>query len=270
MAASRSRCLASRCLLAALATAAATPDCSAAAARNATKVALILRITNDGEPLTDYWKAISCAAIVGIRHANARDGRVVPELASITGPALTPLVYDSRSNAHGGLSAYEAAVKRVGAAAIVGPARSATAKPMGVMQSVDSVPSVSYWASSPQLSDQSAYPFFNRVFHDDNYMAKVTIGALRVLGWRHFSLLRADDAYGAGLEEALTVDAQLQQVELSRIARLRVGGTAQETDAAVRMLVGGSNVIVMIVFEIDMPAVTLTLSLWPSALIPDP
>ena len=129
---------------------------------NVTRLGLMVRLSGtDGESLGPTWSAISCGALLGANHVNARDGRIVPALSEL--PATTPyidtLVLDSASTPRGGIQAYRDGISR-GAAAFVGPARSSTARAVASLSSIDEVPIVSFWASAPQLGQNDFYSYF--------------------------------------------------------------------------------------------------------------
>ena len=54
--------------------------CAVPAVKNLSRVGLLMRLSLGGEPLDDSWKGVGCAAIVAIKHANERNGAIVPEL----------------------------------------------------------------------------------------------------------------------------------------------------------------------------------------------
>eukprot|EP00966_Prymnesium_polylepis_P183265 4247097-Prymnesium_polylepis.1 len=83
------------------------PGCSAArmsAFQNAT-LALLLRLSDPTGSLGDYWQGVGCAAVLAVRHFNARNGTVVPSLAAEHGGLrLRELIFDTGSVAAGGIS----------------------------------------------------------------------------------------------------------------------------------------------------------------------
>jgi len=136
-----------------LAVASATDACASSFRPEA--FALLMRLTSGDTPLSDLWGGVACSALLAIEHANRGNGSIVPELARArTAPALEALLYNTRSEPATGVRKYREA-RGAGAVAVVGPARSAVSQPLAYLGAEDSVPLVSHWSSSPDLSDQS-------------------------------------------------------------------------------------------------------------------
>ena len=171
-------------------------------------LALLLRLTSGGVTLGPTLSAISCAATLAVKHANARNGSIVPALANLpaAAPLIHPLFYDTESVEQGGLAAYRSAYN-AGAAAIVGPARSAVSTTVSLLSAIDDIPTISYWSSSPALSDDVLYRTFSRTYPSDESPTPAAAEWLLGQGWTHISILYVGDSYGAGYRNALALAA---------------------------------------------------------------
>lgn len=159
--------------------------------QNLTRLGLMMRLhDSNGESLGGTWQAISCGAVLGVADFNARNGRIVPELASLdpSSPQIATLILDSNSSARGGIEAYRAGASW-GAAAFVGPAKSATSQPVASLASIDEVPVVSFWASAPHLANNDYYSYFSRVYPSDSLPATAIVQWAIDSGWHHLSIL---------------------------------------------------------------------------------
>jgi hypothetical protein len=213
--------------------------------RNGTLLALMMRLTSSGVQLGSQWRAIACGATLAVKHANARDGRIVPQLATIPEnvPKITALMMDSRSNELGGITAYRAALA-AGAAAIVGPAKSLTSKAIGPLANVDRMPLMSFWASAPELADNRlctlataqseiccprrvtshfcaavrADGTYSRTYPSDVNPLESIAEYVRGQGWRFISVVHVHDTRAHAYRTAFGVVAQRVGVTVQRTA----------------------------------------------------
>ena len=228
-------------------------------------VALLMRLTSGDTPLSDLWGGVACSAMLAIEHANRGNGSIVPELAGArTEPALEPLLYNTRSEPATGVRVYREA-RAAGAVAVVGPARSAVSQPLAYLGAEDSVPLVSHWSSSPDLSDQSLYPTFHRTFASDADSAAAIVTILKHFDWGHFSLLHVADLYAYGYAQKIGERATECGMQVDTTAIFAYGDRVSAAQA-VRKLAPQpgqpgqetpvrANIIVLIAFENDLPAI---------------
>ena len=156
-----------------------------------------MRLSRQGTSLGANWAAISCAALLAIADANNGSGRVIALLANRTNSSrrLQPLIFDSGSTSSGGVRAYRQALS-AGAAAIVGPARSIVVESVGTLGAIDRIPQIGFWASSPGLSDASAYPYFSRTYPSDALASLFVARLFYSFGWQNVFFLNQADSYG--------------------------------------------------------------------------
>ena len=131
-------CLASCALILLLAT-----IHSAAAAKTA-QLGLILPHTNDGAPLSgNAWQQVVCATLIALAHVNGRNDSVVPEMQTMTAnlTLLNGSLYDSGYSVTPAIISYFQ-MRKDGAVALVGPARSAVSKQLAQFAKIDHIPQV--------------------------------------------------------------------------------------------------------------------------------
>ena len=86
-----------------------------------------------------------------------------------------------------------------GAVAIAGPARSEVSRTVAQLAGVDQIPLLSFWASSPTLSDTATYPYFGRTYPSDEMLAYTLLELWEEFGWRSIGVLHVIDAFTSGL-----------------------------------------------------------------------
>ena len=120
---------------------------------------MLMRITDGGVPLGTTWEAITCAALLAVQHANARDGRIVAALSGLPSSDRLDLqysIFDTGSTPASALQAYQSA-KGDGAHAILGPAKSTTSEAVALHAgaNMDALTQLSYWVPDSNLWDPS-------------------------------------------------------------------------------------------------------------------
>ena len=115
---------------------------------------------------------------------------------------------DTASTRRGSIFALNSAFQEDGATAIVGPDTSSQCETLSLLGAIYDLPLVSYWYSSPTLSNRGEFPFFSRTYASDAETVLALPVALQHFGWRAVSLLydgleEYTDAYAAGLRSSL-------------------------------------------------------------------
>lgn len=88
--------------------------------------------------------------------------------------------------------------------AVLGPTFSSVAEPTALIASAAQVPMLSYFASSPELSNNLRYPFFTRTYPTDGTAARILTRFLydssvfKDEDWNHVAVVYRDDAFGQG------------------------------------------------------------------------
>ena len=182
--------------MAAVAAALASPEVSNHSAPRVVRVALLQRMSdarlktlescNDAAGkweggtcwMGEGWQAAAAAGLAAANDFNARIGSYVPQFASETMQAcdvqLSVSVVDSGSTATVTMGALtERLFTPSSPDLVVGPARSEVAQQAATLLGTEAIDTLlmSYWASSPRLSDQSLYPRFMRTYPTDEATA---------------------------------------------------------------------------------------------------
>ena len=128
--------------------------------------------------LGEGWQASAAAGLAAASDFNARVGTYVPQFASEAMQScdvqLSVSVLDSGSTASvtmGELT--ERLLTPYAPDLVIGPPRSEPAQQAATLLGTGSIdtPQVSYWASSPKLSDKTLYPRFMRTYPTDQATA---------------------------------------------------------------------------------------------------
>ena len=118
-------------------------------------IGLLHRWNASGVELSDEWKQVACAAVLGVRHAAQRNGAVVAALSSIpAGHNFSSVSFDTGSAAQLGLAAWREALA-AGSQFVVGASLSTVSTPLALNGAVDRMPQISYWSSAVALSDNT-------------------------------------------------------------------------------------------------------------------
>ena len=149
----------------------------------------------------------------GCARAGGRRARLAPLAMQQCGVQLSVSVLDSGSTE---ASAMGKLTQRLFTPdkpdVVVGPARSAVALPTATILGVEAVDTlqISYWASSPLLSNKALYPRFMRTYPTDQATTVATCDFWKTtMGYTNAAVIYENDAYGEGFKESL-VEACLQ------------------------------------------------------------
>ncbi|KAL1498923.1 hypothetical protein AB1Y20_013444 [Prymnesium parvum] len=159
---------------------------------NNVTIGFIHRITSGGTPIP-FWQRVTCAGLMAIRDANARDGSIVAEFANLT-KTYTALSTDSQSIEIGAIQGYKTCLA-AGVKGIVGPARSATNLQVAYLGRFDKMVTIGTWTSSPILSNAETFPYLARVYHSDTIRATRIVEVIEYFNWTRFAIIHVDDAW---------------------------------------------------------------------------
>ena len=225
------------------------------------KVALLLRLTDSrsNSNLGDFWISVGCLAILGVNDFNARNNSVVPELAggnlSSSSLQMSKVIFDTTSVGKGGIKAYRNALA-ASAHGVVGAARSAASTPVANLGSIDKIPQISYWSSSPALSDKSSYSHFARTFPSDAETGKFLMTVISHFGWKFLGAVYVVDPFAQGLINVM----QAWPVNNPGGASIpfavshTAGDTLSVLTAVAALKASGLNIIVFITLDADVGA----------------
>lgn len=218
---------------------------------------LLFRLNSSGVPLSIYWTGVGCAGLLAVQHFNARDARVVPQLANLTSAMqLQSIVLDTDSVEVGGIRAYRSALA-AGVHGLVGPSRSAVCQPTAQLGALDSLPQLSQWASSPSLSEKSIYSHFGRTYPSDALSGTLLMRTMTSFGWRKAGVIYINDLYAQGLVDVMHSwsFANPDGVRIALAKSFAYGDGEGAVEAVAELAASGLNIIVFIVFDEDLDAV---------------
>lgn len=90
---------------------------------------------------------------------------------------------------------------------VIGPTFSYEAVHVAKLLEVFEIPLISYFASSPKLSDKSKYLYFSRTIPSDTFQTKAIVDLLKYFNWTYVSVLYSGESYGLTGFEALKQEA---------------------------------------------------------------
>ena len=208
---------------------------STGACLDVASIGLLHRLTFEGGLETgDYWHGVACAAELAVRHVNERNGTVVPELARLNRWQLHSVSIDYANFQLGGMASYRKA-KELSVPMLVGPATSAVSSVMGLEATIDGIPMLSYWASSPTLADKSLYGTFGRTFPSDSLQAVRLVKALKHYAWTFICIVYIADTYGRNFNRIFTDAAKAAGIQIVTSVSFE-GNDEAATRRAVRAL----------------------------------
>lgn len=169
-------------------------------------------------------RIIAGASMLAVEHFNSRNGTVLPALASEQIANCNVTLNMSLHNTFA--SPYEGVrlvrdLRRGGETlldAIVGPTFSAVATSASIAASIDSIPMVSYWATSPELDRFGIYPYFMRTIPSDAMAAVAAVAWFVRNKWQRVGVISVDDSYGRGYSTALVKECTRQRVTCESVS----------------------------------------------------
>ena len=201
-----------------------SPNVSSSGASDAVKMLLLYRkTTTDREFMGDTWKSVVWAALRAASDFNNRDGSILPHLPAAIGSCskhINVTSRDTRSSRSTSINTAYRFVNDVCASqeqssedmenkkgkvhVVVGPARSACSTAVSLLAGIDRVPVISYWSTSPSLSNREEYPFFFRTIPDDSKIAIAVADFFHDIALhKYVACLYVADAYGQAYQESL-------------------------------------------------------------------
>ena len=218
------------------------------------QVAMLVALSIDG---TDTYgvnrQQIVCASLLAAHDARVGNEAIVPTIRSlIPNSNVSITVHDTEDRRGISIQEFNTAVFDGGAVAAVGPGRSSNCETLSLLGAIYTVPLLSYWCSSPALSDTHEYPFFARTYASDAVTVLALPQLIHEFGWRSVSMVyRGEEeytvAYAAGLRESLPA-AGIRLVEEATINE-REQQTFAPALATIKQ--SGANIILAIITDVQ-------------------
>ncbi|KAI8436419.1 LOW QUALITY PROTEIN: hypothetical protein MSG28_010014 [Choristoneura fumiferana] len=86
---------------------------------------------------------------------------------------------------------------------VVGAASSVTSVQVANLLRLFKIPQVSYFSTSPELSNKARFEYFTRTIPSDLHQARAIVAIVRTLGWRYVSIIYEESNYGIKAFEEL-------------------------------------------------------------------
>jgi hypothetical protein len=215
-------------------------------------------LTDNHTYLSDDVMRVGVAALVAVEDFNKR-GNIVPAVASLSPRIrLSFEMHDSGSTISGGLAALLSAggggvceVDDYPILGVVGAGRSAVSGPLSLLASVKSIPVISYWSSSPDLSDKETYPTFGRTFLSDEITAHALVGMMQGFGWGSVALVYPNDLFGNGFQISFQRFAYSMDLTLAAKASYNIGDERSIRGAMESVRDSEARIIAILKFPVD-------------------
>ncbi|KAG8336087.1 hypothetical protein J6590_053310 [Homalodisca vitripennis] len=79
---------------------------------------------------------------------------------------------------------------------VVGAASSVTSIQVANLLRLFNIPQVSYWSTSPELSNKQRFEYFSRTIPSDHHQAQAMVELVKRLGWSYVSIIYEESNYG--------------------------------------------------------------------------
>ncbi|KAG5897106.1 hypothetical protein JTB14_014094 [Gonioctena quinquepunctata] len=84
---------------------------------------------------------------------------------------------------------------------VVGAASSVTSIQVANLLRLFKIPQVSFFSTSPELSNKQRFEFFSRTIPSDHYQVKAMVDIVRKMGWSYISIIYEESNYGIKVNE---------------------------------------------------------------------
>ncbi|XP_050543017.1 metabotropic glutamate receptor 2 isoform X1 [Daktulosphaira vitifoliae] len=88
---------------------------------------------------------------------------------------------------------------------VVGAASSVTSVQVANLLRLFKIPQVSFWSTSPDLTNKQRFEYFSRTIPSDLYQVKAMVEIVRTLGWSYISVIYEESNYGVKAFQELEV-----------------------------------------------------------------
>jgi hypothetical protein len=178
----------------------------------------------------DYMFVSAKGALLALQHFNSRRESIVPNLRELLTTEngqecdlrMTMDFYDTERSARIASKILTDRVYQRGfpyeATAISGAVRSAVSVPLATLNTVRSVPQISYGSTSSSLDNRDYYKMFGRTIPSNDGDAQALLDYLSELGVSHLGILYVQDDYGAGFRISLETAASRLGIQVASVS----------------------------------------------------
>ncbi|XP_072045659.1 metabotropic glutamate receptor 8-like [Amphiura filiformis] len=140
---------------------------------------------------------------------------------------------------------------------IVGTGRSASSIIAAVAGRVVTVPIISYFATSDELSDSERFPFFFRTVPADRFQAQVIVDILQHFNWKYIALFYSLDSYGISGARQIVWLAELYDICIPINVPVSIPASERDIEDIAKRLSDHDNVKVIVSFAVSRGALAV-------------
>ncbi|XP_006825734.1 metabotropic glutamate receptor 3-like [Saccoglossus kowalevskii] len=133
---------------------------------------------------------------------------------------------------------------------ILGPRRSSVSAAVSRVFGLHHMPQITYMATSDELSDKNAFPYYFRAVPPDRLQVSTMIDLIRHFGWTYMSLINTDESYGRNGAKEIKRQASIYDICIASSQEVSRFSTDQQLDQIVGTLIKVSKAKVVIMFSV--------------------
>ncbi|XP_077992078.1 metabotropic glutamate receptor 3-like [Glandiceps talaboti] len=133
---------------------------------------------------------------------------------------------------------------------VVGPRRSSVSAAVSRVFGLNHVPQITYMATSDELSDKNAFPFYFRAVPPDRLQVSTMIDVVRHFGWKYVSIVNTDESYGRNGEKELKRQTNMYGICIASSQEVSRFSTNAQIDRIVATLLQYPKAKVVIMFAV--------------------
>ncbi|XP_077992167.1 metabotropic glutamate receptor 3-like [Glandiceps talaboti] len=133
---------------------------------------------------------------------------------------------------------------------VLGPRRSSVSAAVSRVFGLYHMPQITYMATSDELSDKSAFPFYLRAVPPDRLQVSVMIDIVRHFNWTYISLINSDGSYGKYGAKEIKRQAALFDICIATAQEVSRFSTEEQIDLMVSNLLEFPNAKAVIIFSV--------------------
>lgn len=169
------------------------------------------------------------ASRVAVGNINA-DPTLMPQ------SVMTMITFNTNTTQTGGLSSLLEAVE-VPTLGIVGAASSSVSNIIAIASGVFLMPQISYSSTASSLSDDTSFPFFNRMVPPDSKQGAALASLVALYNWRPYvAAISTADEYGVGGISEFIDAGELLRIEVNTYQQFLTGSEEDDIDVEMREL----------------------------------
>eukprot|EP01102_Stenamoeba_stenopodia_P007255 TRINITY_DN2021_c0_g1_i1.p1 TRINITY_DN2021_c0_g1~~TRINITY_DN2021_c0_g1_i1.p1 ORF type:complete len:765 (+),score=173.09 TRINITY_DN2021_c0_g1_i1:211-2505(+) len=107
------------------------------------------------------------------------------------------------------------AIEKENVIAVVGPSYSSQSVIAGITTSNSKIPTITFGATSPSLSDKEIYPYFMRTIPNDEQQALALLDVVSYFKWNDVAVISATEPYSLGLSQAFVAKAKDSGIDIA-------------------------------------------------------